>query len=84
MLTKAQREMLTKLPDSLGSGMPAREMYRFLNVPVSDPAAMLKRLMARGYVQREQPNEEWPYTYASTPAGRQALKEPTNTTEETK
>ena len=64
-LTKAQRAALAAMPDWIGGGLPLAV------IGVSRDVAM--RLYARGLAERERPNEEWPYVYASTPAGRAAL-----------
>lgn len=71
-LTKNQRAVLTALPDWIGAALPAAVVADLSGQ--AGAAGCLRRLLARGLVEREQPNEEWPFVYASTPAGRAALQ----------
>lgn len=71
-LTKNQHAVLSALPDWLGSGLPASVVAELSGV--KDAASCLMRLMWNGLAEREKPNEEWPFVYASTSAGRAALQ----------
>lgn len=73
-LTKDQKAILKVLPHWIGVGIPARTVSELLGDPSAEKVSRhLRSFLSKGLVEREQPNEEWPYCYASTDLGRAAL-----------
>lgn len=77
-LTNLQRRVLAELPDWIGVGLPTQAVALLLNAEPIAVSRTMGQLHRRGFVERDKPNEEWPYIYASTGEGRASLQQEQN------
>lgn len=72
-LTPLDVAILNQLPDGLYVGLPATTVADLIGRRRDSVADRLRGFTRAGLAQREKPNEDWPFVYAITPAGRDAL-----------